>query len=105
MENNMEMIKMQLQLRDFEIKDIIKDDNNILSHIYAKKGCMYYCVVAPHEGNDFTYMLRRNPIITFDRWSIADLEDFYNSAEDLLEELDYIKDLESIIIMWGSDNE
>ena len=50
-------------------------------------------------------MLRRNPIVTFDRWSIADLEDFYNSAEDLLKELDYTKDLESIIIMWGSDDE
>ena len=63
---------------------------------------MYYCIVAPHKGNNFSYILRRNPIITFDRWSITDLEDFYNNAEDLLEELDYIKDLESIITMWGS---
>ena len=66
---------------------------------------MYYCIVAPHEGNNFSYILRRNPIITFDRWDIVDLEDFYDSAEDLLEELDYTKDLESIIIMWGSDDE
>lgn len=105
MKNDMEMIKMQLQLRGFEIKDTIKDINGWLSHIYAEKGCMYYCIVAPHEGNNFSYMLRRNPIVTFDRWSIVDLEDFYNSAEKLLEELDYIKDLESIIIMWGSDDE
>ena len=49
-------------------------------------------------------MLRRNPIVTFDRWSIADLEDFYNSAEDLLKALDYVSDLESIIVMWGSNN-
>lgn len=105
MKNNMEMIKMQLQLRGFEIKDTIKDIDDCLSHIYAEKGCMYYCVVAPHEGNDFSYMLRRNPIITFDRWSVVDLEDFYDSAEDLLEELDYTKDLESVIIMWGSDDE
>ena len=101
----MEMIKMQLQLRGFEIKDTIKDIDGCLSHIYAEKGCMYYCVVAPHEGNDFSYMLRRNPIVTFDRWSTVDLENFYNSAEDLLKELDYTKDLESIIIMWGSDDE
>ena len=105
MKNNMEMIKMQLQLRGFEIKDTIKDIDGWLSHIYAEKGCMYYCIVAPHEGNNFSYMLRRNPIVTFDRWSIVDLEDFYNTAEKLLEELDYIKDLESIIIMWGSDDE
>lgn len=105
MKNDMEMIKKQLQLRGFEIKDTIKDINGWLSHIYAEKGCMYYCIVAPHEGNNFSYMLRRNPIVTFDRWSIVDLEDFYNSAEKLLEELDYIKDLESIIIMWGSDDE
>ena len=101
----MEMIKIQLQLRGFEIKDTIKGMDSWLSHIYAEKGCMYYCIVAPHEGNDFSYMLRRNPIITFDRWDIVDLEDFYDSAEDLLEELDYTKDLESIIIMWGSDDE
>ena len=102
MKNNMEMIKIQLQIRGFKIKDTIKDMDGYLSHIYAEKGCMYYCVVAPHEGNDFSYMLRRNPIVTFDRWSITDLEDFYDSAEDLLEKLDYTKDLESIIIMWGS---
>ena len=105
MKNNMEMIKIQLQLRGFEIKDTIKDIDGCLSHIYAEKGCMYYCIVAPHKGNHFSYMLRRNPIVTFDRWSIADLEDFYNSAEDLLKELDYTKDLESIIIMWSSDDE
>ena len=103
--NDMEKIKMQMQLRGFEIKDIVKNIDGWLSHIYAEKGCMYYCVVAPHEGNDFNYMLRRNPIVTFDRWSIVDLEDFYNNAEDLLEELDYTKDLESIIIMWGSNDE
>ena len=101
----MEKIKAQLELRGFIIKDVIKNLDGTLSHIYAEKGCMYYCVVGPHEGNDFNYMLRRNPIVTFDRWSIVDLEDFYNSAEDLLKELDYTKDLESIIIMWGSDNE
>lgn len=105
MRNDMEKIKMQLQLKNFEIKDVIKDQNGWLSHIYAEKGCMYYCVVAPHEGNDFSYMLQRNPIITFDKWGAADLEDFYDSAEDLLEELDYTRDLESIIIMWGSNNE
>ena len=105
MKNNMEMIKIQLQLRGFKIKDTIKNLDGTLSHIYAEKGCMYYCVVAPHKENHFSYMLRRNPIITFNRWSITDLEDFYDSAEDLLEELDYTKDLESIIIMWGSDNE
>lgn len=105
MKNNMETIKLQLQLRGFEIKDTIKDMDGELSHIYAEKGCLYYCVVAPHTGNDFKYVLRRNPIVTFDRWSVADLEDFYNNAEDLLEELDYVKDLESIIIIWGSNDE
>lgn len=102
--NDMEKIKIQLQLQGFKIKDTIKDIDGCLSHIYAEKGCMYYCVVAPHEGNHFSYMLRRNPIVTFDRWSIADLEDFYNSAEDLLKALDYVSDLESIIVMWGSNN-
>ena len=102
MKNNMEMIKIQLQIRGFKIKDTIKDIDGCLSHIYAEKGCMYYCIVAPHKENHFSYILRRNPIITFDRWSITELEYFYDSAEDLLEELDYTKDLESIIIMCGS---
>ena len=101
----MEKIRIQLELRGFIIKDVIKNLDGTLSHIYAEKGCMYYCVVGPHAGNDFSYMLRRNPIVTFDRWSVVDLEDFYDSAEELLEELDYTRDLESIIIMWGSDDE
>ena len=101
----MEKIRIQMELRGFTIKDTIKDLDGKLSHIYAEKGCMYYCVISPHEGNDFSYMLRRNPIITFDRWSSVDLEDFYDDAEGLLEDLNYEKDLESIIIMWGSDYE
>lgn len=102
--NDMEKIKIQLQLQGFKIKDTIKDIDGSLSYIYAEKGCMYYCIVSPHEGNHFSYMLRRNPIITFDGWSAADLEDFYNSAEDLLKALDYVSDLESIIVMWGNNN-
>lgn len=103
--NDMEKIKMQMQLQNFKIEDVCKDLDGTLSHIYASKGVMYYCVVAPHSGNDFTYMLRRNAMCTFDRWSVVDLEDFYDSAEELLENLDYVKDLEATIIMWGSDDE
>lgn len=100
--NDMEKIKMQMQLQNFIIEDICKDLDGALSHIYASKGVMYYCVVAPHSGNDFTYILRRNATCTFDRWSVVDLEDFYDSAEKLLENLDYEKDLEATITMWGS---
>lgn len=103
--NDMEKIKIQMELKGFKIIDTLIDENNLLSHIFASKGCMCYAVVAPHKGNDFKYILRRNPIVTFDRWSIVDLEDFYNSAEDLLEELDYTKDLESIILLWGSSDD
>lgn len=102
--NSMEKIRLIMEQTDFKIKDIIRDDNGNISHIYAEKGLLYYCVVAPHSGNDFSYMLRRNAICTFDRWSMADLEDFYDSAEDLLSELSYIKDLEATIVMWGTDN-
>lgn len=104
--NDMEKIKIQMELKDFKIEDILIDENNLLSHIYASKGCMYYSVIAPHKGNHFKYLLRRNPIITFDKWGNVDLEDAYNTAEDLLKNLDYKKDLEYIIFLWGSsDNE
>ena len=42
MKNNMEIIKIQLQLRGFKIKDTIKDMDGCLSHIYAEKGCLFH---------------------------------------------------------------
>lgn len=65
--NDMEKIKIQMELKGFKIVDTLVDENNLLSHIYANRGCMYYTVIAPHKGNCFKYLLRRNPIITFDK--------------------------------------
>ena len=63
---------------------VIKDDEtNEITHIYMKDNILYYSIVAPHSGNDFKYMLRVNPIKTFDRWSVADIEEFYDTIDEL----------------------
>lgn len=43
--------------------------NNEITHLYFKdkSGLLYYCIIAPHEGNDNKYLLRVNAQKTFDR--------------------------------------
>ena len=63
--------------------DTIEDDGEI-SHIYWEYQDEYYCAVMPHSGNHYQYMLRVNPKETFDRWSIADEEYFYQTSQDMI---------------------
>ena len=98
---DVEIIGKQMVLKDFEIIDIFINDSGFVSHIYASKGVMFYLIVFPHIGNSFKYLLRRNPKNTFNRWTNADLEDLYDTAEELVENLNYEKDLEDIISLWG----
>ena len=67
------------------ISIITDDETNEITHIYMEDDILYYSIVAPHSGNNFKYMLRINPIKTFDRWSVADIEEFY----DTIDRLDY----------------
>lgn len=72
----MEELLNYLEISGYELEDssVIKDDDGTITHIYTGKDDLYFLIIAPHEGNHFKYLLRANPKITFDRWSVCDFE-------------------------------
>jgi len=64
-------------------------NNTELTHLDWERNGIYYSVTAPHEGNNFMYMLRANPVATFDKWSNADYEEFYDDLYELARDIDY----------------
>lgn len=79
-----------LRENDFELDNssIIKDDDGTITHIYTGKDDLYFVIIAPHEGNDFKYLLRVNPKKTFDRWSVCDWDRSFPYAYQLVEYLE-----------------
>jgi hypothetical protein len=64
------------------------DDDGHLTHLYFDRLSIIYCVIAPHSGNGYKYILRANSKITFDKWSNCEAEykfDTIEEIEDLLE--------------------
>ena len=45
---------------EFDDSSIIKDDNGSITHIYTGKWDLYYCIICPHSGNYYHYILRAN---------------------------------------------
>lgn len=73
----------------FQKIDIItENDSTEITHMYwvDLDNFLAYCLVAPHSGNHYKFMLRVNPIKTLDRWSVADIEEFY----DTIDNVDYV---------------
>lgn len=56
-----------------------------ISHIYTEKGALYFCIIAPHEGNNNHYVLRANPKRTFDRWGVCDFQMMFKTPKFLIE--------------------
>lgn len=72
----------------YTINDIITSDNEPmkLTHIYFSNvphNCVG-CVTAPHNGNDFHFLLRVNDFYTFDRWTNADYEKTLLTANEVI---------------------
>lgn len=70
--------------RELHITDIIKDNDEI-THLYFECDDLYFCAIAPHSGNNYQFLLRANPKKTFDRWSVADLQIPYITAQRLID--------------------
>ena len=73
----------------FNEDDIIEDSDGTITHIYGEFGDVYFCIIGPHEGNNFQYILRINPKQTMDRWINADIEEFYDTIGELSEDLEH----------------
>ena len=71
---------------EYEIIDVIKDNNENISHIYLKdkENLLYYLIIGPHSGNNYKYLLRANSQKTFDRWSVCEFQKEFNTEFLLL---------------------
>ena len=86
-----------------------KKDNSI-THIYFEDDLLYYCAIAPHEGNNYHYILRVNNKKTFDRWSVCDAQymylDSWSIANELQENMEMIyKDVLTSVLEYEIDRE
>ena len=64
--------------------NVIYNLDGSISHLYWIFENKCFCVVEPHRGNDYTYLLRINRQETFDRWSNAEVEMFTKTAEEII---------------------
>lgn len=67
----------------------LEDKEGNITHLTWEWDNILYNITAPHEGNDFTYILRINPKRTFDKWDNADIEEFYDSINELSYDLTF----------------
>ena len=102
-----------LEEQGYQGISIIKDENeNTISHIYFEDRQLFYCAIAPHEGNGMHFVLRANAKANFDRWSIAAHESYHNNIKQIIDMLedsqieiyeDCIEDLASDYKMLNED--
>lgn len=62
--------------------------NSFGSHLYNIDGIITTVVIAPHEGNEYKWVLRLSPAVSFDRWANSShIEECFESANDMREYL------------------
>ena len=74
------------------ITDIIRDDNGFIQQIYFEEqelGIMA-CLTFPHSGTNFHFLLRADYIDSFDRWTNAAYDCWFESIDDLLPALNSV---------------
>ena len=69
------------------LKESLDISTTIMDNGEALHGCndrIVALVVAPHEGNEYHWVLRLSPIVSFDRWANSMcIEEYLNSPEDI----------------------
>lgn len=43
------------------------------------------CLMYPHSGTNWKYMVRINELKTFDRWALAEIEEFFDTEQEALD--------------------
>ncbi len=88
-----DMQRIQLALTSVDI--IESEIDSTSSHIYGGNDFIVVLVAAPHEGNDYKWLLRMSPKVSFDRWANScAVDEEFESADDLRY---YLYDCESDI--------
>lgn len=68
---------------------LFDDKDGSMSHLTWEMNEILYSITSPHEGNDFTFLLRVNPKKTFDKWGNADIEEYYDTIDELIFDLEH----------------
>jgi len=77
----MDELKEFLISKGFKLVEIDDDDHYRFAKTVEEMEIIYL-LVGPHEGNKNRYMLRGNPIDTFDKWGNCEWQRFYKNIED-----------------------
>ena len=87
------MIDILQGLKHWDLVDVITNSHYYLS---SKNGILIACLVAPHEGNHWHWLVRVANFRTFDRWSFAEVQEelgTFEGAVDFLTMIDVDKEL------------
>lgn len=50
---------------------------------YLKNKLILVCLVSPHSGTNYKYMLRADSIKEHDRWGNCDFEEFFDTKDNI----------------------
>lgn len=90
---------MNMNVENWELKDSCDDTQ----FYYQSKlnDDVIACVVIPHEGNHFRWLLRIGFKSTFNKWGDVEYEDFFDTFPLLAEFMSDEKHLKEIELMKG----
>ena len=67
--------------QEFELKVVENRDG----YLYAKNDVIMALIVSPHEGNDFSYLVRFSTVPAFDRWANScPIEEFFETTQEVV---------------------
>lgn len=65
------------------------------THYYFEGNDRFLCYVTPHNGTEMKHLIRAELVSAFDRWSNAQLEELFETKEELLSALESTKNMVS----------
>ena len=70
-------------LKHWDLVDYINDIHYYLASKNQNK--LIACIVSPHDGNGFKWLLRVANFEDFDRWSLAEMQKYCSTFEDVID--------------------
>lgn len=79
-------------MQKFNLEEVYSVDG---THVF-KNNYIYVQYIEPHKGTSFRHMIRADYIISFDRWSVARFEEFFNNEKEYIEIKDKLYHMMSV---------
>lgn len=90
---------MNMNIENWELKDSC--DNTQFYYQSKLNDCIIACVVIPHKGNQFRWLLRIGFKSTFNKWGDVEYENTFDTFPLLAEFMSNEKHLKEIELMKG----